>query len=1050
MTTIDTQRRDDIIRVITRSPVLRGQHALYKALLETDGWVNGREIGDRLFGRAGRQWAGLVAALSKRINGTRLAGDPRPGLELMLERGSSHDGPRYCARPELRAAIHAIPALEERLRRPWDVLVADRDQYDYTAPGIDAQAVGAPSKSEPVWEFVEATAADLGVSPKLRVRWASDLDAQHVVVLRVSEGVAQLRIDPKLFAALEAVDPSAWSAISLDRWQRFVAGLEVDPDVSPNTAGVYVFGPLLQPDRSVHHYNAWLQFVAHPEDVALFFGDLYTPDGWTPLSVLRDLIADAEAPSTPEDEDAEPEFRPLVAYPELVDRFDDETEISDHFEHNLSLAMATVGAWDLLKEHPRDFDFRKEYWRLPERRVLVAYLAHHWEDAFAPAEAMRSFAQRLVRHFDAPRVQGTFAWRGVDYDAMGGWASICDALIDRARTLPNGDDFQRLRTVWSVFEESGADHLVQFLERIREGDDVGHIERSFGRRLVWMPYLGDPAQGSLSEWQDFFFAYFTALLSTNAYRTAGALSYASVVQNTPTAMMRDNLARWVEQAPARVVFNSIGRDDPSDEPVDRGHFTTVVEGLTLLMLQRAPMINNQSVAWLSDQLPGGAGDDNYQLMQRVTDRTRAELGADSALALDLATILREHLEDTPAESKIVLEAVRTQRARKRADQTDDALITDRQLEALTAAAQRRLGALDDLDAATVTAHILRDVSIYLDLSPTASVPDEFEPHSASDTRTNKPIAAPRTEVPVKRLPPGLRANGERALSYLHAGLHVLFAGAPGTGKTTLAQFVGYAWNRGHRQLSDTVPLDELPMTTVANSAWSPFHTVGGMAPREDGVGFTKTPGIFIDRNRLTTPNWFLRNECIVLDELNRADLDRCIGELYPLLSNTVPKVRPAGIIGVDSIQMSPRFRIVATVNDATLDDIVFPMSEGLARRFQRIEMFGASAQDLRDFFDLEHREPDDVIQAIDDVLGALFVPGGGFVRTIAEDDRLPFGAGYFELVRAWLAGNLPLPDAIAELDPLSRVIELFESALATALRIPRFEDALRSRLKTLR
>ena len=58
---------------------------------------------------------------------------------------------------------------------------------------------------------------------------------------------------------------------------------------------------------------------------------------------------------------------------------------------------------------------------------------------------------------------------------------------------------------------------------------------------------------------------------------------------------------------------------------------------------------------------------------------------------------------------------------------------------------------------------------------------------------------------------------------------------------------------------------------------------------------------------------------------------------------------PAGIPGVETIELHERFRIVATVNDASIDDIVFPISEGLARRFVRIEMSGASEGEVTSF-----------------------------------------------------------------------------------------------------
>ncbi len=183
------------------------------------------------------------------------------------------------------------------------------------------------------------------------------------------------------------------------------------------------------------------------------------------------------------------------------------------------------------------------------------------------------------------------------------------------------------------------------------------------------------------------------------------------------------------------------------------------------------------------------------------------------------------------------------------------------------------------------------------------------------------------------------------LTYLRAGFHVLFAGARGTGKTTLAQLVGYAWDRDLSLLPEQMPMGAAPLTTVDNSAWSPFHTIGGLMPAEKGT-FVSHTDIFIDPDSITAETWRLRNGVIVLDEMNRADLDRCIGELYTLLSGSVDRVSPAGLPGVRAIETSPRFRVIATVNDAHLDDIFFPMSEGLARRFQRIELLGASGEDM--------------------------------------------------------------------------------------------------------
>lgn len=175
-------------------------------------------------------------------------------------------------------------------------------------------------------------------------------------------------------------------------------------------------------------------------------------------------------------------------------------------------------------------------------------------------------------------------------------------------------------------------------------------------------------------------------------------------------------------------------------------------------------------------------------------------------------------------------------------------------------------------------------------------------------------------------------------------------------------------------------------------------------------------GIFIDPAMPPTDGgvWSLRNGAIVLDEMNRADLDRCIGELYRLLSGTVDQVAPAGLPDVKSIRNSERFRVLATVNDARLDDIVFPISEGLARRFQRIELPGASRKDVASFLHLDGSEEEmhprqlqgkAAIAAFFDAARTckLFKPDPG-----ASDETLPVGVAYFAPLKAWVDGKLKL------------------------------------------
>lgn len=157
--------------------------------------------------------------------------------------------------------------------------------------------------------------------------------------------------------------------------------------------------------------------------------------------------------------------------------------------------------------------------------------------------------------------------------------------------------------------------------------------------------------------------------------------------------------------------------------------------------------------------------------------------------------------------------------------------------------------------------------------------------------------------------------------------HIMFYGPPGTGKTTLARWVA-------------ISLTGTKWTMITGSAdWSSQDIIGGYQPIGDGkIKFF--PGVLLrDYDRP-----------VIIDELNRCDIDKVIGPLFTVLSGqetTLPyridaeKPESAQFTILPQPKANPQdhefapgraWRLIATINSIDKASL-YQMSYALSRRF---------------------------------------------------------------------------------------------------------------------
>lgn len=191
---------------------------------------------------------------------------------------------------------------------------------------------------------------------------------------------------------------------------------------------------------------------------------------------------------------------------------------------------------------------------------------------------------------------------------------------------------------------------------------------------------------------------------------------------------------------------------------------------------------------------------------------------------------------------------------------------------------------------------------------------------------------------------GLYFGDDSVLRNIIAGIikgNIILQGPPGTGKTTLAKIICDVFGVSYTE-------------ATANSDWTTYDSIGGLQPSANDEGHEVIEGKngyvvssilkccdLIVRNE--NDNGLLQGNWLILDELNRCEIDKVFGDLFTALGTDASETERIINLWYQKdenkkiVYIPNRFRIIGAMNNVD-KNYVNDISQGLSRRFTFIDI----------------------------------------------------------------------------------------------------------------